>query len=99
MFRLLVFEFKVMTIDYFMDECTEWELNDIIENVPYTDRNLWETTRLSSYINAKAHFKNIKNPQDICKFGWETEVKDKEIEISNDDINRLKMIAKQWEKD
>lgn len=90
-----------MSVEYFMDECTEWELNDIIDNVPFTDRNLWETTRLSSYINAKAHFKGIKNPQDICKFGWEEETKreDKEIEISTEDINRLKMIAKQWEKD
>jgi len=29
-----------------MEECTEWELNDIVSNIPYVDRNIWETSRM-----------------------------------------------------
>nr|DAW29837.1 MAG TPA: hypothetical protein [Caudoviricetes sp.] len=29
-----------------MEDCTEWELNDIVNNIPYVDRNLWETSRM-----------------------------------------------------
>ena len=57
-----------MTVEYFMDSCTIWEIENILDCIPYCDRNLWETQRLSTYINAKAHFKGIKNAQDICKF-------------------------------
>jgi hypothetical protein len=35
-----------------MDNCTDWELNNLIENIPYLDRNLWESSRLNSYVTA-----------------------------------------------
>ena len=43
-----------------MDECTEWELNNVVACIPYTDRNMWETSRLNAFITAKAWFKGIK---------------------------------------
>ena len=90
-----------MTVEYFMDSCTIWEIENILDCIPYCDRNLWETQRLSTYINAKAHFKGIKNAQDICKFKWEEESteeeKEHDIEISDDDIKRLKELSKKWE--
>lgn len=94
-----------MSVEYFMDECTEWEIQDIIDCLPYIDRTEWEQARLVSFIIGKANFKNIKKLQDIAKFRWD----DKDIEkvaqkeehnysMSNEDIKRLRAIAKQWEK-
>lgn len=86
-----------------MDKCTEWEIEDILECLPYTDRNLWESSRLCAYIDAKANFKGIKSYADIAEFRWEKneeQVKEEEsnTEITNDEIKKLKAKAKQWEK-
>lgn len=92
-----------MDVPYFMDYCSEWEINDIVENIPYLDRNLWETSRLSTYMTAQVNSRKKLQLQDICKFKWE----DKEVlegnkehitEISNSDIERLKKLSEQWAK-
>jgi hypothetical protein len=86
-----------------MDKCTEWELNDLINNIPYLDRNLWDSQRLNAYITAQVNSKKKLTQQDICKFKWDEKnveefVKDESsTQITNDDINRLKNLAKQWE--
>lgn len=87
-----------------MDTCTVWEINDIVDNLPFLDRNLWESSRLNTYVLAQVNSKRHLTQQDILKFKWEdTNIKDfiqkeKDIEISTEDINRLKKLAKQWEK-
>lgn len=90
-----------MSIGYFLDECGEYEINDVLEYLPYTDRNLWETQRLNSFITAQVNSRKKLNPTDICKFKWETDLEDIEVEhvteISNNDIERLKQLSKQWE--
>ena len=93
LFNLLCFQFKVVSIPYFMDECTQWELNDIVENLPYMDRNMWEAARLNAYIVAQVNSKKTLKMQDICKFKWD-EDESKNIEISNSDIERLKEKAR-----
>lgn len=81
-----------------MEECTEWELNDIVNNIPYVDRNIWETSRMQAYVTAQVNSRKKLDLQDICKFKWEENPKDKsETEISNEDIKRLKELSKQWE--
>lgn len=86
-----------------MDRCSVWELNDIIENLPYLDRNLWETSRLNTYVLAQVNSKRHLTQQDILKFKWEEEHKEdfvqseRDTKMSNDDIKRLKELSKQWE--
>ena len=83
-----------------MDKCNVWELNDLVEYLPYTDRNLWETQRLLGFIDAQAHSTKKLSFQDICKFKWENEDDNEEvhnIEISNEDIERLKNLSRQCE--
>jgi len=90
----------VISIDYFMDKCTEWEINDIVDNLPYMDRNLWEGLRLNAYITAQVNSRKKLTPQDIAKFKWEQEdqqVEEHITEISNEEIKRLKNLSKQWE--
>lgn len=74
---------------------TEWEINDIIENLPYLDRNLWEAARFSSYITLLPNSKKNLKITDILKFKWDVETNDKdEREITKADISRLKEKAK-----
>lgn len=82
-----------------MDKCQEWELNDLMENIPYLDRNLWESQRLNTYVVAQVNSRKKMELKDICNFKWEQEDKTEEhdVEINDDEIRRLKEIAKQWE--
>lgn len=85
-----------------MDTCTVWEINDIIENLPYMDRALWETARLNAYVVAQVNSTKKITQQDILKFKWEEEsqiVKSDpaDIEITNEDIQRLNDLSKQLE--
>lgn len=86
-----------------MDECTYWEINDLIDYLPYIDKNLWESQRLNAYITAQVNSRKKLTQQDICKFPWEEKnieefiKEESDTNISNDDINRLKKLAEQWE--
>ena len=76
-----------------MDEMQTWEINDMIENIPYTDRALWETARVNAYVVAQVNSKKKLTQQDILKFKWEdmSNLMHEEhiIEMSNADIKRL----------
>lgn len=76
-----------------------WELSDIIECLPYTDRNTWEASRMQAYTVARITTKNLKLT-DMLQFPWEKKDKEKEEEpdhnISTEDINRLKELSKQF---
>lgn len=77
-----------------MDKLTDWELNDIIENLPYLDRNLWETCRLNTWVLSRVNGNDV-TMQDVAKFKWEEPVEtESNIEISTEDIKRLKEKAK-----
>ncbi len=81
-----------------MDKCSIWELNDIIENIPYLDRNKWETARFNAYVVAQVNSKKHLTQQDLLKFKWEEEdisKEERDIEISNEDIERLKQLSVQ----
>lgn len=72
-----------------------------MDYLPYLDRNLWESSRLGAFIDAKSHFKGISKYSDICEFKWEKKQADEFVnrEITNEEIAHLKQLAKQWEKD
>ena len=96
---LIVFQFRVCSYEYFLDRCTLWEINGIIEGLPYMDRALWESARLQAYIAIQPHLKNKIKQQDICKFKWEDdaeEAKEHVTEMSNFDIERLKSLSEQF---
>lgn len=93
MFRIFCFEFKVCSIEYFLDEMQVYEVNTIIENLPYLDRTSWEQSRFQIYSSVQINSKKKINPTDIMKFAWDNDKED--ITISNDDIERLKEKSKQ----
>ena len=83
-----------------MDEMQTWEINDMIENIPYTDRALWETARVNAYVVAQVNSKKKLTQQDILKFKWEDMsnfMHDEHIiEMSNTDIKRLEELSKNF---
>lgn len=97
-FNLLVFQFRVISEEYFLDECSVWEINDLIENIKYLDRNLWESTRLNSYIVAKANFKNVNKINDIFPLPWDNgeDITEDRTKITDEEIQQLKELEKLW---
>ena len=83
-----------------MDEMQTWEINDMIENIPYTDRALWETARVNAYVVAQVNSRKKLAQQDILKFKWEDMsnfMHDEHIiEMSNEDIKRLEELSKNF---
>ena len=83
-----------------MDEMQTWEINDMIENIPYTDRALWETARVNAYVVAQVNSRKKLAQQDILKCKWEDMsnfMHDEHIiEMSNEDIKRLEELSKNF---
>lgn len=81
-----------MTVKYFMDELELYEVNDIIECLPYLDKNEWERNRGIMYSVFQSQCTKQLKPSDIIKFPWDTVEGD--TSISNDEIERLKNKSK-----
>lgn len=82
-----------------MDEMQEYEVNDIIENIQYLDRNDWEQARLNlntSYVLKTR--KKIKTT-DLLKFPWD-DLQDNagNTAIDNESIRRLKEKSELYKK-
>ena len=80
-----------------MDIMEEWEVNDIIENIQYLDRNDWEQARLNlntSYVLKTR--KKIKTT-DLLKFPWDKESA-VDTAIDNESIRRLKEKSELYKK-
>ena len=84
----------MIPVEYFYDEMQPYEVNDIISCLQYADVNLWESNRINGYIIAQSNSKKKLSPQDIIKFPWDEVELEKNIEISNEDIQRLKEKSK-----
>lgn len=99
MFRVLCFEFKVVSIEYFMDKMQQYEIDTILDNLAFINRTDWERTRLEIYSNLQMNTKKKLKTTDVITFPWEKEEQEEHItEISNEDVERLKMEAKKYEK-
>ena len=72
-----------------MDKMTDYEINDIIDCLPYSDRNGWEQSRLLAYTNVQINSKKKLSPSEVIKLPWDKE-ETMSTEISNEDIERLK---------
>lgn len=96
--RLLVFEYKVVDYQYFMDEMKPWELADILDNIETSVKNEWEQTRTMAFWAARPHYKRLKIT-DVLKFSWDNVNKDpydemlsSHIDTNSDDIQSLKKL-------
>lgn len=79
-----------------MDYMQEYEVRDILEYIPYLDRNSWEQCRYAMYSNIQMNSTKPIKATEIIKFPWDniTDEIAKETTISKDEIERLKNKAK-----
>lgn len=96
--RLLVYEFRMVSYDYFCDQMQPYEVANLIDCIPYTDRPQWEQTRLKIFSTASMFSKGSMTVKDIMQFPWESddgaETEPMTQEITGGDIERLKQQAK-----
>lgn len=71
----------------------EYEVNTIIQNLPYLDRNSWEQYRFQIYSSVQMNSKKQINPTDIMKFAWDS--KEEETSITSTEIERLRNKSKE----
>ena len=72
MYRVLCFEYRVCTTDYFLNELQQWELNTIVENIQYLDKNEREIDRYKLYVSIQSNSKKKLKPEDILKLPWDS---------------------------
>lgn len=65
-------------MEYFLDEMSTDECVWILRNLAYTDRNLWEATRLKMFSTVSMFSKNQLKITDMIKFPWDDETKEVE---------------------
>nr|DAY35029.1 MAG TPA: hypothetical protein [Caudoviricetes sp.] len=64
-----------------MDSLQEYEIEPIVQNIPFIEKGDWERTRFQSYCNLQKSSSKRISPQDLITFPWEKE------ESSTDQIN------------
>ena len=87
-------EYKVCSLEYFLDCIQPYELNVLLDNLEYSVKISWEQTRFKSYIQAKTFSDKPIKLTDILKFSWDKEEK-RTTSVSNADVERLKNKAQQ----
>lgn len=89
--------YRVVSVQYFMDEMQDYEVNPYIENLRFLDVNSWEQARFMGYCGVQVYSKKKLSPTDLLTFSWEEE-EDHEKEITNEEVERLQKKAEQIQK-
>lgn len=94
----MVYQFRMVSYDYFCDVMQPYEVANMIDCIPYTDRPQWEMTRLKIFSTASMFSKGSLTVRDIMCFPWESEDEAEDEkptqEITGGEIERLKEQAK-----
>lgn len=78
-----------------MDDMQLYEIDDILEYLPYLDRNGWEQCRLNTYFTSQIDHSKIT----IDKFlplPWEEESNAARHRITKEEIEYMKQLEKLW---
>lgn len=92
-------ENKILSYDYFMDVCNEYELNDLIKLIPYANKNEWERTRLQMFYTVAPYLKQSernKSVQELFPLITDEKVAEEKAAepLSQDEINRMREMSK-----
>ena len=96
MFKVLVVQYRLVTIEYFMDKMEEWEIYELYSVLGHSDSQQWEMTRWIMYSIIQSKTKKKIEINSLLKFPWDEGEKDKKnnTNISNEDISRLRKMSK-----
>lgn len=76
LFRIICFEFRICSPEYFLDEMQKYEVNTIIANIPYLDKVQKETDRYKLYVTVQSNSKKRLKVQEIMSLPWDNETQD-----------------------
>lgn len=85
-------------MEYFMSDLQNFEVELLYENLKYADRPSWEQTRLLAFILAQVNSKKKLEMTEILSFPWDRPEDIHDIEMTNEDRDRLREKAKAFEK-
>lgn len=97
MLRCLCVEFRLVSVEYFLDTMQDWEVEPLVRAIPYADRSIWESARLQALLGLQVWSKKELKPGDIMKFAWEEEVQPTRLQSampSPDEVAKLKEMAR-----
>lgn len=100
LFKLFCFQYKVVSVEYFMDSLQEYEIEPIVQNIPFIEKGDWERTRFLAFCNIQLNSSKRISPQDLITFPWEKEesstdqINSNSEPLSKEEIQRLKEQAK-----
>lgn len=69
------------------------ELSDILDNIQYTDRSLWESNRINSFITCQVKSKKKLNLTDIYRLPFD----ETDEQLSKDDFEQMQKQSKALE--
>ena len=71
------------------------ELQDILDNIQYADRSIWEALRINSFITCQVNSRKKLNLQDIYRLPFD-ETEDTE-QMTKDDFEQIQQQSKALE--
>jgi len=69
------------------------ELSDILDNIQYTDRSLWESNRINSFITCQVNSKKKLNLTDIYRLPFD----ETDEQLSKEDFEQMQKQSKALE--
>lgn len=72
---ILCIEYKVVSVNYFMDDMQMYEVFPLMTHLHLTFRQGWEQTRQLMFSTLSPYLKKGKKLTDIIKFPWDKEDK------------------------
>ena len=90
--RILVVQYKLVTMHEFMEELEEWQAIELVMMLEYAYMPQWEMTR--ALLMTQADPKKVKKATDLITFPWDEGYKPVNHEISDSQITALKEKAK-----
>lgn len=90
MFRTLCFEYRVVSVPYFLDEMTQYEARDIVKNIAYVDKNDRELARYQLYVAIQSNSKHQIELESVMKLPWDNPFLNKtEFNYNEQEKNKL----------
>lgn len=97
---MLCLEYKVVTVEYFLDRMQYYELQLLLENANVSVKNSWETTRNMMWSFVQPYSKKKLKPTDIMSLPWDENAQhvDTHREVTQKDIEHMKSIMESRKK-
>lgn len=81
---------------YFLDEMSLDEINEIIKSINENEKRELEKERLNWFHTYRAFGSDVRKPEDIVRFEWDSTSSRQGKRLSKEQINKKAKQAKKW---